>query len=83
MGEKVKFLVTLTKDGQPVTSGVVTYTIDKDGMPPVTPGKLNLGAGPLCVEGTLAEPGFLRCRVSYAANRRNRFQQSLEQASIR
>lgn len=64
-GEKVKFLITLKKGGQPVTEGEISYTMDKDGVAPVTRGKLKAGAGPLCVEGTLAEPGFLRCVVSY------------------
>jgi cephalosporin-C deacetylase-like acetyl esterase len=41
----------------------VNYTLDKDGMPPVTQGKFILGAGAKTITGTLAEPGFLRCRV--------------------
>ena len=69
VGEKVTFLVTLKKDGQPLTEGEVSYFVDKDGVPPVTKGKLKLSRQPATVEGTLAEPGFLRCTVSFSAGK--------------
>ena len=34
VGEKVKFLVTLKKGGHQATEGKISYTVDKDGMPP-------------------------------------------------
>lgn len=69
IGEKAEFLVTLKKAGQPVTEGEISYVVDKDGMPPVTKGKIKLGQQPATIEGTLAEPGFLRCTVSYSAGK--------------
>jgi len=65
VGEKVKFLVTLKKGGQPATEGTISYTVDKDGMPPAKRGTLMAGSKALVIEGTLAEPGVLRCTVSY------------------
>ena len=64
-GDKVKFLVTLKKDGQEATEGAVSYTVDKDGAPPANRGTLKLGSGPMTIEGSLAEPGVLRCHVVY------------------
>jgi hypothetical protein len=64
VGEKGCFLVTLKKDGQAATEGEITYVLDKDGVSPLKRGKLKAANGPLVVEGTLEEPGFLRCFVS-------------------
>ena len=65
VGEKAKFVITLKKDGQPAAEGEVAYVLTKDGMPPVTPGTLKLENGAASVEGTLEEPGFLSCRVTF------------------
>lgn len=65
VGEKARFVVTLKQEGQPVAAAELSYTLDKDGMPPVTQGKLTIENGTGSFEGTLEEPGFLRCRVSY------------------
>ncbi len=67
IGEKVQFQVTLKKANHAVTEGEILYVLDKDGMPPVKQGRLKASEGPLVLEGSLAEPGFLRCRVSYPA----------------
>ena len=67
VGEKVQFQVTLKKANRAVTEGEIGYIIDKDGMPPVKQGRLKAAGGPLVVEGSLGEPGFLRCRVFYPA----------------
>jgi cephalosporin-C deacetylase len=64
-GEQAKFVVSLKKGDQPVADAEVAYSLDKDGMPPVKQGKLKLDRGTASIEGTLGEPGFLRCRVSY------------------
>ena len=66
-GDKVKFLVTLKKDGQAASEGTVSYTVDKDGVPPANRGTLKVGSEPMSIEGSLAEPGVLRCQVVYAA----------------
>jgi cephalosporin-C deacetylase-like acetyl esterase len=50
----------------PPTDAEVSYILDKDGVPPVTEGKVKLEQGQATVEGTLSEPGFLRCRITYA-----------------
>lgn len=66
VGQPAKFLVTLKKGDQPVSEADVVCTIDKDGMPPVTEQRLTLDKGTATIEGTLGEPGFLRCRVTCA-----------------
>ena len=68
VGEKVKFLVTLKQGGQTASAGKISYTIDKDGMPPVSRGTLAAGSAPLVIETTLPEPGVLRCTVVYRAD---------------
>jgi len=66
VGQPARFLVTLKKGDQPVSEGDAVCTLDKDGMPPVTKKRLTLDKGTATIEGTLSEPGFLRCRVSWA-----------------
>lgn len=65
VGEPIKFLVTLTKDGAPVPEGEVSWITDKDRMPPMNKGNVALSANPASVPGQLDEPGFLRCTVTY------------------
>jgi cephalosporin-C deacetylase len=65
VGEQAKFRVSLKHQGQPVDEAQVAVLLDKDGMPPARQEKLRLDRGEGVVEGTLAEPGFLRCRVTY------------------
>lgn len=64
-GDKVRFKITLTQDGKPVDAAKVRYQLDKDGMPPVSKGEVEIKDGKGTVEGTLAEPGFLSCRLTY------------------
>ncbi|MGO8748389.1 MAG: acetylxylan esterase [Thermoguttaceae bacterium] len=64
VGEQAKFLVTLKTGDQPVTGAEVVCVLDKDGMPPATEKRLKLDRGIATIEGTLAEPGLLRCRVT-------------------
>ena len=66
VGQPAKFLVTLKQGDQPVADAEVVCRIDKDGMPPVTQKKLKLDKGTATIEGTLGEPGFLRCQVIFA-----------------
>ncbi len=65
VGEKVGFVVTLTRDGQAVGEGQVGYTLTVDGAKKVADGTLKAGQGSMVVSGMLQEPGFLQCRVSY------------------
>ncbi|MCR4413496.1 MAG: acetylxylan esterase [Thermoguttaceae bacterium] len=65
VGEQASFVVTLKQGDQPVPDAEVTCVLDKDGMPPVAQKTLKLSNGAATVEGTLPEPGFLRCRVVY------------------
>ena len=67
IGERVHFLISIKADPLPAADTEVGYILDKDGMPPVTEGKLKLEQGQATVDGTLTEPGFLRCRITYAA----------------
>jgi len=67
VGEEASFLVTVTKGGEAVKEGTVSYTVDdfipsSDGTFPK--GKLSLD-GELAVPVTLEHPGFLRCVVSF------------------
>ena len=65
VGEKVKFLITLTQDDVLVSSAELAFQLDKDGMPPVNCGILKLENGAASVEGSLPEPGFLTCRITF------------------
>jgi cephalosporin-C deacetylase len=65
VGEPVKFLVTLTKDGEPVHEGDVSWVTDKDQMPPQDKGTLALSSNASSISSQLDEPGFLRCSVTY------------------
>ena len=65
-GERAKFLITLTKEDQPVTEGTVNYVVDDfiadHGDFPR--GQLELGQ-PLEIEVRSQKPGFLRCHVTF------------------
>ncbi len=64
-GEKVRFAVTVQKNGKAVTEGKATYLLSIDGAKQLAQGELDLAHQPMVVEGSLAEPGFLQCRVVY------------------
>lgn len=66
VGQPAKFLVTLKRGDEPVSEADLICRLDEDGVPPVTEQKLTLDKGTARIEGTLDEPGFLRCRVSWA-----------------
>lgn len=66
VGDTVTFRIKLTRDGQPVDTAEVAWTISKDGVAPTTSGKAKLTGGAATVTGKLAEPGFLQCRVTFA-----------------
>ena len=64
-GESITFTLALTLDQQPARDAEVQWTINKDGMPPVTNGRLKLENGSATVVGKLDEPGFLLCRATF------------------
>ncbi|MBM3501435.1 MAG: hypothetical protein FJX74_22505, partial [Armatimonadetes bacterium] len=62
-GEPATFAIAVTRDGQPVTEGEVSYSLSVDGGRVVSQGKLTLTDGRAQVSGTLEEPGILRAMV--------------------
>jgi cephalosporin-C deacetylase len=68
--EVARFLITVTRDGEPVKEGAVSYSVD-DFITPVEAesgfptGKLALSDEPCAVAVTSKRPGFLRCQVSF------------------
>lgn len=65
LGDKVGFVVTLEADGRPVREGQVTYSLTIDGAKQVAADTLKLDQERPVIQGSLAEPGFLLCRVTY------------------
>lgn len=63
IGDQAHFLITVK--GTPAPDAQFTFILDKDGVPPITKGPLKLQDGHATLEGTLTEPGFLRCRVLF------------------
>ncbi|MDP3073654.1 MAG: acetylxylan esterase [Opitutaceae bacterium] len=63
-GEDVSFLISLTRDGQPV-DGPIRWILTKDGVAPRREGTGSLTAGKFILRGRLDEPGFLQCRVTF------------------
>jgi len=66
-GEPVAFAIKLLNGQQPVENAEVSWTLSKDGVPPVQTGSSTLVNGMAIVSGHLDEPGFLQCRVVYHA----------------
>lgn len=69
-GERVTFTLRVERDGQPVTSGEIEWTLTRDGVPPVRSGRASLAQGKAVITGSLDEPGFLQCRATYPAEGR-------------
>ena len=67
-GETVTFAIELSVDNQPAKDAVVNWVISKDGAPPSTSGTVKLTGTRATVTSKLDEPGFLQCRVSFAAS---------------
>lgn len=69
-GEEAQFLISVTKDGEPIREGAVSYTVD-DFIAPASPastfpkGSVTLSDEPCAVAVTSKRPGFLRCLVSF------------------
>jgi hypothetical protein len=64
VGQQVDFVVRLSRKGQKVSTGKITYVLDWDGIPRVR-GSTEISSNPLVIQGTRFTPGFLGCRVTY------------------
>ncbi|QIF00744.1 acetylxylan esterase [Roseimicrobium sp. ORNL1] len=64
-GEQVTFTITLAKDSPAPRDAEISWSISKDGVPPVTTAKGKLVDGKATATTSLNEPGFLLCRVSW------------------
>jgi cephalosporin-C deacetylase len=64
-GETVTFKVRLQHQQQAADSQEIDWVISKDGVAPITKGKVALKNGEAVLTGTLSEPGFLQCKVSF------------------
>jgi cephalosporin-C deacetylase len=68
VGQEAKFLIEVTRDGKPVSTGAVSYVVDDfipDPSSDYPKGELPLDGSPLTVAVTAKKPLFLRCRVTY------------------
>ncbi|HRE52683.1 MAG TPA: acetylxylan esterase [Flavitalea sp.] len=64
-GEKVRFNITIIKDGNLLKNANIKYSIGPEKMPPVKTEALTLPEGRTTVDGgTMNTAGFLRCIVS-------------------
>ena len=66
-GETVTFNVELKHNEKPADGEEIDWTISKDGVAPIQTGKLALKDGRGVLTGSLKEPGFLQCKVSFKA----------------
>ncbi|TDU71030.1 cephalosporin-C deacetylase-like acetyl esterase [Prosthecobacter fusiformis] len=64
VGETVKFDITVSQQGKPLSQGKVLCSLSKDGVEPRRTETLDLQNGIASLTGTLGEPGFLHLRVS-------------------
>ena len=64
-GEQASFRISVAEQGEPIAAGEVTVSLTLDGGRPIENKMLPLTAAPVTIAGTLADPGFLRCTVSY------------------
>lgn len=63
-GETVTFTIKTTPDSKVAPDAEIAWTISKDGVPPITSGKVKLASGSATITGKLDEPGFLLCRAT-------------------
>lgn len=67
-GETVTFVIKVTDHGKPVESGLVDWSIVKDGLPLERQGRAKIENGQVVVAGKLDEPGFIQVRATYRAD---------------
>ena len=67
--EEVQFDVAIYKFGQLVENAEIDYSVGPEMMPPVKQEKIVLKSGKGTIKGgSMAQPGFLRCHVTYTEN---------------
>jgi cephalosporin-C deacetylase len=64
-GETVTFRVKVEHEGKALEQGEVSWVLTKDGVEPRRTGRVALSGGSATITGTLDEPGFLQCAVTY------------------
>lgn len=64
IGDTATFNIRLEPRSRPIDQAEVAWTLTKDGVPPSKSGRVDLRGGVATITGTLAEPGFLQCRVT-------------------
>ena len=64
-GEQAVFRISVVKRGQPVAAGKARVSITLDGGKAIEQKTIALGPAPVEVQGSLSEPGFLRCTVTH------------------
>jgi len=65
-GEIVNFNLRVHDLQHPMANGLIDWVLSKDGViPPIAHGTVALKDGKASITGTLEEPGFLRCDVTY------------------
>ena len=66
-GDEIRFIVTLEKDGAPVSGDRVAWCVTKDTWDPKTEGQVAMRDGKAVLGGNvLHEPGFFQCMARYA-----------------
>lgn len=68
-GDTAIFQIRLLRDKQPVTSGEVSYLLSLDGFKTLKSGKAALADKVTEITGSLSEPGFLQCQVTFGAGK--------------
>lgn len=63
-GETVTYTIKTTPGSLLAADAEIAWTISKDGVPPMTSGKVKLANGAATITGKLDEPGFLLCRAT-------------------
>ncbi len=73
VGERARFLVTVTRGGRPVSGQAAAYRLSLDGVGDLGRGVLTLDdRGQATVAGSLDKPGILRCTVRFTGKPRAR-----------
>ncbi|MBI5692562.1 MAG: acetylxylan esterase [Verrucomicrobia bacterium] len=65
-GETLTFVIKANPGATTPAPAEVDWALTKDGLPPFRTGRARLEQGRALVTGTLDEPGFVQCRITYA-----------------